>query len=69
MPGRRALEGDRGQLGAGRPSLGELVEPVELVVGHGDLVEGEEVGQLVGHEAQLVAAQLQQLAAQAQAGE
>ena len=64
-----ALEGDRGQLDTGRPSLGELVEPDPLVHRQGDAVESEEGRHLAVSEAQVVAAHLQQIPADPPSGQ
>ena len=64
-----ALEGDRGQLDAGGPPLGELVEPDPLVDRQRDVVEIEERGHLVVLEAQVVAAYLHQVPADPPAGQ
>ena len=63
------LQRDRRQLRAGRPSLGELVQAAQLIPGQADVVQCEERGHLAWSEAEIVATQLEQIAAQTQPGQ
>ena len=63
------LQRDRRQLRAGRPSLGELVQAAQLIPGQADVVQCEELGHLAWSEAEIVATQLEQIAAQTQPGQ